>query len=106
VDGVSNAIEAVAFLRCPPDARVKVDVPLFVVGEDASPGLRKGGTINTMRRKIRCFCLGSAVPPVRRSDRVNHARSALTPAPAPTLHRASRLTLRRWMWGRRSCCVT
>ena len=65
MDGVSNAVEAVAFLRCPPDARVKVEVPLFVVGEDASPGLRKGGTVNTMRRKVRLFCLGNCVPPVR-----------------------------------------
>ena len=64
-DAVTSDVEAVAFLRCPPDARVKVDVPLHVQGDDASPGLRKGGTINTMRRKVRCWCLGAAVPPVR-----------------------------------------
>ena len=83
MDGVSNAIEAVAFLRCPPDARVKVDVPLFVVGEDASPGLRKGGTINTMRRKIRCFCLGSAVPPVRRRRESRESCMQRSPALPP-----------------------
>ena len=88
---MSNAIEAVAFLRCPPDARVKVEVPLFVVGEDACPGLRKGGTVNTMRRKVRLFSLGSCVPPVRRSaarsPRAGRARShvALTPPQSFTL---------------------
>ena len=62
---MTSAVENVAFLRCPPDARVKVDVPLVVIGADSSPGLRKGGTVNTMRRKARLWCTGATVPPVR-----------------------------------------
>ncbi len=72
---MTNAIENVSLLRCPPDARVKVEVPLEMLGEDASPGLRKGGTINTMRRKVACWCLGAAVPAVRALGRAGAARA-------------------------------
>lgn len=60
---VSGAVEGLALLRCPPEARVRVETPLELRGEDASPGLRKGGTLNTMRRKVRLWALGGAVPP-------------------------------------------
>ena len=62
MDAVTNKIENVAFLRCPPDTRVRVDVPLVLVGADAAPGLRKGGTINLMRRKVRLWCAGNSIP--------------------------------------------
>ena len=62
VDGATERVENVSFLRCPPNARVKVDVPLVVSGLDASPGLRKGGTVNLMRRKVLVWCAGSGVP--------------------------------------------
>jgi len=62
VDGATERVENVSFLRCPPDARVKVEVPLLVSGLDASPGLRKGGTVNLMRRKVLVWCTGSGVP--------------------------------------------
>jgi large subunit ribosomal protein L25 len=59
---VSGAVEGLALLRCPPDARVRVETPLELRGEDASPGLRKGGTLNTLRRKVRLWVGGGAVP--------------------------------------------
>lgn len=62
MDAVTNKIENVAFLRCPPDTRVRVDVPLVLIGADAAPGLRKGGTINLMRRKVRLWCAGNSIP--------------------------------------------
>ena len=62
-DAVTDRVENVAFLRCPPGARVRVDVPLALQGADACPGLRKGGTLNTMRRKVALWCDAGAVPP-------------------------------------------
>ena len=32
----------VTFIRAPPTARLKVNVPLVFIGEDACPGIRKG----------------------------------------------------------------
>lgn len=32
----------VTFLRAPPEALLKIDVPLVFRGDDVSPGLRKG----------------------------------------------------------------
>ena len=62
VDAVTSKVENVSFLRCPADARVRVDVPLNVVGADVAPGLRKGGTINQMRRSVRLWAAGSDIP--------------------------------------------
>ena len=62
VDTVTSKVENVSFLRCPADARVRVDVPLHVVGADVAPGLRKGGTINQMRRSVRLWAAGSDIP--------------------------------------------
>ena len=62
VDAVTSKVENVSFLRCPADARVRVDVPLHVVGADVAPGLRKGGTINQMRRSVRLWAAGSDIP--------------------------------------------
>ena len=34
-----------------------------VVGEDASPGIKRGGYINLVRRTVRCLCAGEDIPP-------------------------------------------
>lgn len=62
-NAVTNVVENVTFMRCPPDAIVKVDVPVLLLGQDACPGLKKGGLVNFIRRKLPCTCIGSAVPP-------------------------------------------
>ena len=60
--GVKGHVENVAFLRCPPTARVKVPVPLLLSGADVCPGLKAGGTVNTMRRAALMSCPGNGVP--------------------------------------------
>jgi len=62
VDFGTDKVEAVSFLRCPPEARVRVEVPLRLLGVDACAGVRKGGTVNQMRRKVLCWCPGDGVP--------------------------------------------
>lgn len=62
VNQVTEAIENVTFLRCQPDDTVKVEVPLVFVGAEDSPGIRRGGFLNRIRRTVPCKCKGDAVP--------------------------------------------
>ena len=32
------------------------------MGEDISPGVKKGGFVNLIRKRIRCWCSGSTIP--------------------------------------------
>lgn len=59
----TDAIENVTLIHCPPDRRVRVDVPLKVIGDDLSPGIKAGGRINWIRRTIPCLARGDAIPP-------------------------------------------
>ncbi|CAI5476155.1 unnamed protein product [Closterium sp. Yama58-4] len=63
--GATDEILNVTFLKLPEreSARVKVPVPLVFVGEDACPGIRKGGWLYTMRRTLPFSCPPSAIPP-------------------------------------------
>ncbi|CAI5985443.1 unnamed protein product [Closterium sp. NIES-64] len=63
--GATDEILNVTFLKLPEreSARVKVPVPLVFVGEDACPGIKKGGWLYTMRRTLPFSCPPSAIPP-------------------------------------------
>ena len=41
---------------------MQVNVPLVLTGEDLCPGLRKGGTLNFIRRWLPTLCKGDSVP--------------------------------------------
>ncbi|GAQ91369.1 mitochondrial ribosomal protein L25 precursor [Klebsormidium nitens] len=58
----------VTFMRVSPDEKITVDVPLLFIGEDACPGLKKGGRLNTVRRLVRYVCPGDKVPPYLEVD--------------------------------------
>uniref|UniRef100_A0A0E0MYR5 Uncharacterized protein n=1 Tax=Oryza rufipogon TaxID=4529 RepID=A0A0E0MYR5_ORYRU len=53
----------VTFMRAPSSALLKIDVPLMFIGEDASPGLRKGAYFNTIKRTVKYLCPADIVPP-------------------------------------------
>ncbi|KAF7819249.1 Ribosomal protein [Senna tora] len=53
----------VTFIRAPSDALLKVDVPLVFRGEDVSPGLKKGASLNTIKRTVKYLCPADIVPP-------------------------------------------
>ncbi|XP_078428211.1 ribosomal protein L25/Gln-tRNA synthetase, anti-codon-binding domain-containing protein [Wolffia australiana] len=53
----------VTFMRAPSNALLKIDVPLVYRGEDACPGLRKGGRLNTIKRMMKYLCPADIVPP-------------------------------------------
>ncbi|XP_062214171.1 uncharacterized protein LOC133915149 [Phragmites australis] len=53
----------VTFMRAPSSALLKIDVPLMFIGDDASPGLRKGAYFNTIKRTVKFLCPADIVPP-------------------------------------------
>ncbi|KAM7255785.1 hypothetical protein ACFE04_011526 [Oxalis oulophora] len=53
----------VTFIRAPSTALLKVDVPLVFIGEDISPGLRKGASLNTIKRTVKFLCPADIIPP-------------------------------------------
>ncbi len=61
-DPVRDFLEHVDFLRLAKDAVVEVGVPVHVINEDASPGLKRGGALNLTRHEIELSCPADAIP--------------------------------------------
>nr|VDC98957.1 unnamed protein product [Brassica oleracea] len=53
----------VTFIRAPPGTLLKVDIPLVFIGDDVSPGLKKGASLNTIKRTVKFLCPAEIVPP-------------------------------------------
>jgi len=58
----TEEVENISFMFAPPTRVIRVDVPVRVAGEDVSPGIKKGGFVNLIRRKVSCLCMGDKVP--------------------------------------------
>lgn len=58
----TDEIENVTLLHCPPERKVRVNIPLKVYGEELSPGLKAGGRINWIERTIPCIARGDSIP--------------------------------------------
>ncbi|MGD9507968.1 MAG: 50S ribosomal protein L25/general stress protein Ctc [Geminicoccaceae bacterium] len=52
----------VDFLRAERGALIHVDVPLRFVHEEQSPGLKRGGVLNVVRRTLELICPADAIP--------------------------------------------
>lgn len=63
VNAATQRLEGVDLLYCPVDRIVLVDVPVRLINDDASPGVRKGGWMYVMKRVVRYKALGGAIPP-------------------------------------------
>ena len=50
------------FLRLAADARIDVDVAVVFVNEEDSPGLRRGGVLNVVRRAVGLNCRADSIP--------------------------------------------
>lgn len=62
LDPVKDTPIHVDFLRLAEGQTLKVEVPVHVVGQDASPGLRRGGTLNIVRHTIEVEAPADAIP--------------------------------------------
>ena len=52
----------VDFLRVLPGIKVKIEVPVNFINSEKSPGLKRGGVLNIVRRKVELKCPSEKIP--------------------------------------------
>jgi len=52
----------VDFLRILPGIKIKIEVPVNFINHDKSPGLKRGGVLNIVRRKVELKCPSEKIP--------------------------------------------
>ncbi len=52
----------VDFLRVVPGVKIKIDIPVNFINHEKSPGLKRGGVLNIVRRKIELKCPSEKIP--------------------------------------------
>ncbi|SJZ83943.1 50S ribosomal protein L25/general stress protein Ctc [Consotaella salsifontis] len=62
LDPVRDFLMHVDFLRVSETSEVTVEVPVHFAGEDACPGIRRGGVLNVVRHQVEIHCPASAIP--------------------------------------------
>jgi large subunit ribosomal protein L25 len=62
LDPIKDRPIHVDFLRVAPTSRVRVNVPVRFINEALSPGLKRGGVLNIVRREIEVTCPASSIP--------------------------------------------
>ena len=50
------------FLRVVPGVKIRIEVPVKFINHETSPGLKRGGVLNIVRRKIELKCLSEKIP--------------------------------------------
>lgn len=62
LDPVKDLPIHVDFLRLGKGARITVEVPVEYVGEDVSPGIKRGGVLNIVRHEVEVWCDAQNIP--------------------------------------------
>lgn len=81
------------FLRLSADTRIDVDVAVVFINEEDSPGLRRGGVLNVVRRAVGLNCRADSIPEtlvvdladLEIGDSVHISRVALPEGAHPTI---------------------
>ena len=68
VDPVTEALIHIDFLRLTADSTVNVDVSVVFRNEEESPGLKRGGVLNIVRRTVELVCRADAIPTLIEAD--------------------------------------
>ena len=61
-DAININLENANFMPCGPETEVKVKVPVRVEGEDACPGIKKGGFAWKLHKTLTVTCKGKDIP--------------------------------------------
>ena len=61
-DIISDEPIHVDFLRIVPGLKVRIEVPVNFINHEKSPGLKKGGVLNIVRRKVELKCPSEKIP--------------------------------------------
>ena len=59
---ISDEPTHIDFLRVVPGVKIRIEVPVQFINHEASPGLKKGGVLNIVRRKIELKCPSEKIP--------------------------------------------
>ena len=59
---ISDEPTHVDFLRVLPGVKIKIDVPVNFINQEKSPGLKRGGVLNIVRRKVELRCPSEKIP--------------------------------------------
>jgi len=59
---VSDEPTHIDFLRVVPGVKIRIEVPVQFINHEKSPGLKRGGVLNIVRRKIELKCLSEKIP--------------------------------------------
>jgi len=62
IDPVTDMPRHVDFMSIDGKNEVKVYIPVNFLGREKSPGIKKGGFLNILKRKIQCFCNPESIP--------------------------------------------
>ena len=52
----------VDFLRVVPGVKIRIEVPVQFINHEKSPGLKRGGVLNIVRRKVELRCTSEKIP--------------------------------------------
>jgi len=61
-DVISDEPIHVDFLRVVPGLKIRIEVPVKFINHEKSPGLKKGGVLNIVRRKVELKCPSEKIP--------------------------------------------
>ena len=59
---ISDEPAHVDFLRVLPGVKIKIEIPVNFINHDKSPGLKRGGVLNIVRRKVELKCPSEKIP--------------------------------------------
>ena len=59
---ISDEPTHIDFLRVVPGVKIKIEVPVQFINHEKSPGLKRGGVLNIVRRKIELRCPSEKIP--------------------------------------------
>ena len=59
---ISDEPTHIDFLRVLPGVKIRIEVPVQFINHETSPGLKRGGVLNIVRRKIELKCPSEKIP--------------------------------------------
>ena len=59
---ISDEPTHIDFLRVVPGVKIRIEVPVQFINHETSPGLKRGGVLNIVRRKIELTCPSEKIP--------------------------------------------
>ena len=59
---ISDEPTHIDFLRVVPGVKIRIEVPVKFINHEKSPGLKRGGVINVVRRRIELKCPSEKIP--------------------------------------------